>query len=204
MEPKHSPAGQHKQKGGKEVNKRIIVGISGSTGPIYGIRLLEALKNTPVETHVIISEWAEKTIQIETDYTAAEVKALADFVHPPKNQAAKISSGSFQTDAMVIVPCSMKTLSSVAHGFADNLISRAADVILKEKRQLIMVPRETPLHDIHLENMLKLSRMGVVMMPPMPAFYNKPETIDDIVNHTVSRLLDQLGIDNDLVGRWLQ
>lgn len=185
--------------------KRIIIGISGSTGAIYGIRLLEVLSQLEdVETHLIISEWAEKTIQIETNYRAAQVKELADFVYPPKNQAAKISSGSFRTEAMLIVPCSMKTLSSIAHGFADNLISRAADVVLKERRKLIMVPRETPLHEIHLENMLKLSRMGVTMMPPMPAFYNDPESIDDIINHTVSRLLDLLDIDNELTRRWLQ
>lgn len=187
------------------MKKTIIIGMTGSTGPIYAIRLLEVLSSLEeVETHLIVSEWAEKTIQIETDYSPAQVKKLADFVHPPQNQAAKISSGSFRTDAMVIVPCSMKTLSSVAYGFADNLITRASDVILKEKRQLIMVPRETPLHEIHLENMLKLARMGVTMMPPMPAFYNDPKTIDDMVNHTVSRILDQLGIDNDLVKRWLQ
>lgn len=190
-----------------EVNvmtKRIIIGMSGSTGPIYGIRLLEVLRDLGVETHLILSQWGEKTITIETDYTVDEVKKLASYVHPATNQAAAISSGSFKTDGMVIVPCSMKTLSAVAHGYADNLVSRAADVVLKERRKLIMVPRETPLNDIHLENMLKLSRMGVVMMPPMPAFYNKPASISDMVDHTVSRLLDQLDIDNSLTRRWLE
>lgn len=186
------------------MTKRIIIGMSGSTGPIYGIRLLEVLKELDIETHLILSEWGEKTITIETDYKVDEVKALATYVHPATNQAAVISSGSFKTDAMVIVPCSMKTLSAVAHGYADNLVSRAADVVLKERRKLIMVPRETPLSDIHLENMLKLSRMGVVMMPPMPAFYNKPKSIMDMVDHTVSRLLDQLDIDNHLTKRWLE
>ncbi|PRO65991.1 UbiX family flavin prenyltransferase [Alkalicoccus urumqiensis] len=187
------------------MTKRIIVGISGSTGPIYGIRLLEALQEVEeVETHLILSSWGEKTIRIETSYTPEDVKKLADVVHAPENQAASISSGSFQTDAMVIAPCSMKTLSAVAHGFADNLLSRAADVIMKERRKLIMMPREMPLHDIHLENMLKLSRMGVVMMPPVPAFYQQPESIEDIVNHTIARVLDQLGIDNDLAPRWLE
>ncbi len=186
------------------MTQRIIIGISGATGPIYGIRLLEALQNTPVETHLIVSEWAEKTIQIETDYKPSDVKKMADYVYPSGNQAARISSGSFVTDAMVIVPCSMKTLSSVAHGFADNLIARAADVILKERRKLLLIPRETPLHEIHLDNMLRLSRMGVTVMPPMPAFYNNPETIDDMVNHTVSRILDQLHIENDLTKRWLE
>lgn len=187
------------------MTKRIIIGMSGSTGPIYGIRLLQALQQTEeVETHLIISSWAEKTIRIETDWTSEEVKQLADVVHPPENQAARISSGSFQTDAMVIVPCSMKTLSAVAHGFADNLIARAADVVMKERRSLILVPRETPLHEIHLENMLKLSRMGVQIVPPMPAFYNEPETIMDMVDHTVARLLDQLDIPNSLTKRWLE
>ncbi|ADH97943.1 UbiX family flavin prenyltransferase [Salisediminibacterium selenitireducens] len=186
------------------MTKRIIIGMSGSTGPIYGIRLLEVLRDLGVETHLILSQWGEKTITIETDYTVDEVKKLASYVHPATNQAAAISSGSFKTDGMVIVPCSMKTLSAVAHGYADNLVSRAADVVLKERRKLIMVPRETPLNDIHLENMLKLSRMGVVMMPPMPAFYNKPESIGDMVDHTVSRLLDQLDIDNSLTRRWLE
>lgn len=183
---------------------KIIVGISGATGPIYGIRLLEVLQKLGVETHLMISGWAEKTIAIETNYTVQEVKQLATHYYSNANQAAIISSGSFRTDGMVIVPCSMKTLAAVSHGYSDNLISRAADVVLKERRKLIMVPREAPLSEIHLENMLKLTRMGAVMIPPMPAFYNHPETVDDIVLHTVSRILDQLDIDNDVAKRWLQ
>ncbi|MBP1988801.1 UbiX family flavin prenyltransferase [Paenibacillus eucommiae] len=182
---------------------KLIVGLSGATGAIYGIRLLEVLKELGVETHLIISSWAQKTIAIETKYTLDEVKKLAAFVHQEGNQAAIVSSGSFKTDGMVILPCSMKTLAAVSHGFADNLLARSADVILKERRKLVIVPREAPLSEIHLENMLRLARMGVVILPPMPAFYNKPETIDDIVLHTVSRILDQFGIDNSVSKRWL-
>ena len=183
---------------------KLIIGISGATGPIYGIRMLEVLKKLQVETHLILSSWAEKTIAIETDYSVDYVKSLASVVHPSTNQAAIVSSGSFKTDGMVIAPCSMKTLAAISHGYADNLLSRSADVILKEKRKLVLVPRETPLNEIHLENMLRLARMGTVILPPMPAFYTKPETIDDIVLHTVSRTLDQFGIDNSVSKRWLQ
>jgi flavin prenyltransferase len=184
--------------------KKIVVGISGASGAIYGVRILEALKDCGVETHLILSSWAEKTIKIETPYSIDEVKALASYVHSSSNQAAIISSGSFLTDGMIIAPCSMKTLASVSYGLADNLLSRAADVILKERRKLVIVPREAPLSQIHLENMLRLTKMGSVILPPMPAFYNKPETIDDIINHTVARVLDQFGIDNNLTIRWLQ
>lgn len=183
---------------------KIIVGMSGSTGAIYGIKLLEALKDMRIETHLIISKWAEKTIVIETDYQVDQVKQMATFVYSSENQAALISSGSFVTDGMIISPCSMKTLAAISHGFGDNLVARAADVVLKERRKLVMIPREAPLNQIHLENMLKLTKMGAVMLPPMPQFYNKPKTIEDIVNHTVSRTLDQFGIDNTLTRRWLQ
>ncbi|MCM3766366.1 UbiX family flavin prenyltransferase [Neobacillus niacini] len=183
---------------------RIVVGISGATGAIYGIRILEALRDCEVETHLILSSWAETTIRLETSYSIEEVKALATKVHSAQNQAAIISSGSFITDGMIIAPCSMKSLASISYGLADNLLSRSADVILKEKRKLVIVPREAPLSEIHLENMLRLARMGSVILPPMPAFYNKPNTIDDIVNHTVSRVLDQFAIDNNLTKRWLQ
>lgn len=182
---------------------RIIVGISGATGAIYGIRLLEELKEAGIETHLIISSWAEKTISMETDYSVEQVKDIAGYVYSSENQAAKISSGSFITDGMIIAPCSMKTLASISFGLADNLIARSADVVLKENRKLIIVPRETPLHAIHLENMLRLAKMGVTLLPPMPAFYNQPKTIDDIVNHTISRILDQFSIDNTLTKRWL-
>lgn len=183
---------------------KLVIGISGATGPIYGIRLLEVLRELGVETHLVLSPWAEKTIVIETDYKVDEVKALASVVHPAGNQAAIISSGSFRTDGMVIAPCSMKTLAAISHGYSDNLLTRAADVIIKERRKLVLLPRETPLSEIHLDNMLRLSRLGAVILPPMPAFYTKPETIDDIVMHTVSRTLDQLGLDYKGTKRWLQ
>ncbi|CAM3955327.1 UbiX family flavin prenyltransferase [Alkalicoccus chagannorensis] len=187
------------------MTQRLIIGISGSTGPIYGIRLLEVLQQMPdIETHLILSTWGEKTIQIETDYRVEDVKNMADYLHPAQNMAAAVSSGSFKTDGMIIAPCSMKTLSAMAHGYTDNLISRAADVVLKEKRRLLIMPREAPLHDIHLENMLKLSRMGAVIMPPMPAFYQKPTSIMDIVDHTTARALDQFDIDHQLSSRWLE
>jgi flavin prenyltransferase len=183
---------------------KIIVGISGATGPIYGIRLLEELREREIETHLIISKWAETTIAIETPYTVDYVKSLATYTYSATNQAAIISSGSFHADGMIIAPCSMKSLAALSHGYTDNLIIRAADVCLKEKRPIVIVPREAPLNEIHLENMLKLARMGVTVLPPMPAFYNNPKTIDDIVNHTVARVLDQLRIDNSITKRWLQ
>jgi flavin prenyltransferase len=182
--------------------RRLIVGITGSTGSILGIRLLEALGALGVETHLVLSEWAERTIRIETSYTVAEVRSLASTHYQNGNQAAPISSGSFPADGMVIVPCSMNTLAAVAHGIADNLIVRAANVTLKEQRKLVIVPRETPLSTIHLRNMLLLSEIGVSVVPPVPAFYNHPETIDDFVRHIVARVLDQFDIDNDLTVRW--
>lgn len=183
---------------------KLIIGISGATGSIYGIRLLEALKDLRIETHLVMSSWAEKTIQIETDYKVEDVKSLATVVYAPTNQAAVISSGSFITEGMVIAPCSMKTLAAVSHGFGDNLLARAADVVLKERRKLVLVPREAPLSEIHLENMLRLARMGATLLPPLPAFYNRPQSIAEIVDHTVSRVLDQFGIENSLTKRWLQ
>ena len=181
---------------------RIIVGITGATGAIYGIRILESLHKAQIETHLILSKWAETTIKMETDYTIPEVKGLASAVHSPYDQAASISSGSFLTDGMVVAPCSMKTLAGIRLGLAENLITRAADVVLKEQRKLVLLPREAPLSAIHLENMYKLAQMGVVMLPPMPAFYNHPKTIEDIVNHTAARVLDQFGIENKLTKRW--
>ncbi|KRM60202.1 hypothetical protein C5L31_001433 [Secundilactobacillus malefermentans] len=185
--------------------KKIVVGISGASGTIYGIRLLEALKQDPdVETHLVMSRWAKENLAVEdTGYTDAQVKALADFVYPEQNMGATISSGSFLHDGMVIVPASMKTVAAVATGLGDNLIARAADVTLKEQRQLIIVPRESPFNQIHLENMLKLSKMGVAIIPPIPAFYNQPKTVDDIVNHTVMKILDHLNIDNSISKRWI-
>lgn len=182
---------------------KIIVGITGATGTIYGVRLLEVLKNIEdVRVYLVMSEWAEKNLEIETEYTLDYVKGLADFNCEYRDLASGISSGSFITEGMIVLPCSMKTLSSIANGFDDNLISRAAGVMIKESRRLILCPRETPLSPIHLENMLKLSRIGVKMMPPMPAFYNKPQTIDDIINHHIMKVLDQFGLSLDNAKRW--
>jgi len=183
--------------------KRLVVGITGATGAIFGIRLLEALHGVEgVETHLVLSKWAMQTIEHETSMTVAQVRELATETHSEGNMGASISSGSFLTDGMVIAPCSMRTLAAIAHGVGDHLVHRAADVILKERRKLVLVARELPLSDIHLENMLKLSRMGVTIMPPMPAFYNHPATIDDIVNHIVARVLDQFGLPADFAKRW--
>ena len=182
--------------------RRIIVGMTGATGTIYGIRLLEMLKDSDIETHLVLSRWASRTLVDETSYAVEEVHALATRVYPLTDQGAAISSGSFITDGMIVVPCSMRTLAAIAHGLGDNLIHRAADVTLKERRRLVLAVREAPLSEIHLENMLKLSRMGVVIVPPVPAFYSKPQTIDDIVNYTVARLLDQLDIHLDVRNRW--
>lgn len=181
---------------------RIVVAITGATGAIYGITLLEQLKKLGVETHLVLSQWARHTIELETSYSQEQVSALVDIHYAEENLAAAISSGSFRHNGMVIAPCSMKTLAGIAHGYAENLIARAADVSLKEGRPLILVPRETPLNTIHLENMLRLSRSGAVILPPMPAFYHRPATIQEIVDQTVGRILDRLGIENDLVKRW--
>jgi len=182
--------------------QRLIVAITGATGAIYGVRLLEMLRETSVETHLIISPWGRRTLLHETTYTVDQVQRLATVTYAPNDQGAAISSGSFLTLGMAIVPCSMRTLASVAHGLGDNLIHRAADVVLKERRKLLLAPREAPLNDIHLENMLKLSRMGVVICPPMPGFYQRPETIDDLVSHSVVRMVDQFGVRIDGPGRW--
>ncbi len=182
--------------------RRLIVGMTGATGAVYGIRLLQALKLAKVETHVVISKWARKTIEHETEKTYEDVRALASVAHSSGDMGASISSGSFITEGMVIAPCSMRTLAAIAHGYGDNLVHRAADVVLKERRRLVLVARETPLSDIHLENMLKLSRIGVTILPPMPAFYNRPESIDDIVDHLVARILDNFSIPADFARRW--
>jgi 4-hydroxy-3-polyprenylbenzoate decarboxylase len=174
---------------------RLIVGITGATGVIYGVRLLERLREAGVETHLVISRWGARTLTHETPYSREQVEALAHTSYAPGDMGAAISSGSFQTAGMVIVPCSAKTLAAIAHGFGDGLIHRAADVVLKERRKLMLVVREAPLSDIHLENMLKLSRMGAVILPPMPAFYNNPRSLTDIVDHTVARMLDQFAVE---------
>ena len=181
---------------------RLIVGISGATGSLYGVRLLQALQGSDVETHLIVSRWGARTLTHETPYTLDDVQKMAACVYAINDQGAPVSSGSFVTDGMVILPCSMRTVAAIAHGLGDNLIHRAADVVLKERRRLVLAVREAPFNSIHLENMLKLSRMGVVISPPLPAFYNHPRTIDDIVNHTVGRILDLFGIHLDASVRW--
>ena len=182
--------------------RRLIVGLSGATGAIFGIRLLEALKECEVESHLIVSKWAERTIKHETRYTIDQVTALANVHYNINDMGAAVSSGSFLTEGMVIIPCSMRTLGGIAHGYGEHLIHRAADVILKERRRLVLVPRETPLSQVHIENMLKLARMGVIMLPPVPAFYNHPRSVDDIVDHIVARVLDQFGIAAPFAKRW--
>ncbi|MBX6396469.1 MAG: UbiX family flavin prenyltransferase [Alicyclobacillaceae bacterium] len=182
---------------------RIIVGITGATGAILGIRILEALRKQNVETHTVISRWAETTIRLETDYDLRYISEISNFVYANSNLAAPISSGSFITDGMIIAPCSMKTLAAIRIGFSETLISRAADVTLKERRKLVILPRETPLNAIHLENMLTLCRAGAVIFPPVPAFYNKPVDLDDVIRHIVARVLDQFGlVTTDLTTRW--
>ena len=182
--------------------KRVIVGITGASGAIYGVRLLEQLRELPVETHLIATRWARITIEHETGRSFADVRALADATYAEGDQSAAVSSGSFVTDGMVIAPCSMKTVGAIATGFAHNLICRAADVVLKERRTLVLAVRETPLHSVHLRNLLTLSDMGAVIAPPVPAFYARPESLDEMVDHTVVRLLDQFGLHQDVPTRW--
>src|ERR671912_1610215 len=167
------------------IPRRLIVGITGASGSIYGVRILEMLRDSDVETHVVISRWGARTLVHETPYTPEQVQRLADVAHALTDQGAPISSGSFVTMGMVIAPCSARTLAAIAHGLGDHLVHRAADVVLKERRQLVLAVREAPLSQIHLENMLKLSRMGVVIAPPVPAFYNHPQTLDDTVSYSV-------------------
>nr|WP_084703711.1 non-oxidative hydroxyarylic acid decarboxylases subunit B [Phaeacidiphilus oryzae] len=183
--------------------RRLIVGMTGATGAVFGVRLLQNLAEQPeVETHLVLSRWARTTIELETGMSVREVTALADVAHAPEDQGAVISSGSFRTDGMVIAPCSMKSLAGIRAGYADGLLGRAADVVLKERRKLVLVPRETPLSEIHLENMLALSRMGVQLVPPMPAFYNHPRSVDDIVDHVTARVLDQFDLPAPAARRW--
>lgn len=185
------------------MSNRLIVGISGASGVIYGIRLLEVLRAvSEIETHLVLSNGGKLNIALETSWEAKQVEALADVVHSDQNLAASIASGSFLTRGMVIAPCSMKTLSGVVNSYADNLIVRAADVVLKEQRRLVLVPRETPLHLGHTRLLCQAAEMGGVIVPPMPAFYNDPQTVDDIINHTVGRILDLFGIDSGIVKRW--
>ena len=181
---------------------RLIIGITGATGAIYGVRLLEHLRDAGVETHLVISRWGARTLVHETPYSREQVEALAHTAYAPGDMGAAISSGSFQTTGMIVVPCSAKTLGAIAHGYGEGLIHRAADVVLKERRKLLLGVREAPLSDIHLKNMLKLSRMGAVILPPMPAFYNNPRSLADIVEHTVARMLDQFGVEVPGAERW--
>jgi len=183
--------------------KRIVVGLSGASGAIYGIRLLELLRALPdVEAHLVVSDAAKRTIVEETDWAVKDVEALAARRYDNKDIGAAIASGSFKTDGMVIVPCSVKAAASVAHCLADNLLTRAADVTLKEGRPLILVVRETPLHLGHLRVLTALAEMGAVILPPMPAFYNRPKQIEDLVDHTLARVLDRLGLPQHLVTEW--
>ena len=182
---------------------RLIVGMTGATGAPLGVRLLEVLRDLEeVETHLVMTRWARTTVELETAYSAREVAKLADVVYAAGDQAAAISSGSFLTAGMVVVPCSMKTLAGIRTGYADGLVARAADVCLKERRRLVLVPRETPLSDVHLENMLGLSRMGATIFPPVPAFYNQPASLADVIDHLVVRILDQFQISTTMARRW--
>lgn len=181
---------------------KIIVGISGASGVIYGIRVLEELKKNNVETHLVISEWGKITVRTETKYSINEITDLADYTYDNCNLGAAISSGSFSMDGMIIVPCSMKTLAGIAHGYAENLLIRAADVTIKEQRKLVLVARETPLSPIHLENMLTLSRIGVTIMPPVPSFYVSVQSVDDVITQTAGRIIKQFGIEIDGFQRW--
>jgi flavin prenyltransferase len=182
--------------------KRLVVGISGASGVIYGVRLLQALKTLPVETHLVMTRMAEVTLAHETRMKVADVRRLADVAYPIGDLAAAISSGSFRTIGMIVAPCSMRSLGEIAHGITSNLLTRAADVVLKERRRLVLVTRETPLHTIHLRNLVAVSELGAIVAPPMPAFYNKPKTLDDVIDHTVGRILDLFDLDTGKVKRW--
>jgi flavin prenyltransferase len=184
------------------LKERLIVAITGASGTIYGIRILESLKAVGIESHLVMSDSAKLTMAAETDYKPVDVEALADVVHSAKNVGATISSGSFKSMGMIIAPCSIRTLSEIATGVTSSLVSRAADVVLKERRKLVLLVRETPLHAGHLRSMSQVTEYGAIVMPPVPAFYARPQTLDDMVNHTVGRTLDLFGVDNSLVNRW--
>ena len=181
---------------------RLVIGISGASGVIYGVRLLQILQPLPVETHLVMTKTAEVTLAYETDWKVKDVKALADHVHQPADLAAPISSGSFRTLGMVVAPCSMRSLGEIATGISSSLLTRAADVVLKERRRLVLLPRETPLHAVHLRNLATVAELGAIVAPPVPAFYNRPQTVADIVDHTVGRVLDLFDIEAGVVKRW--
>lgn len=182
--------------------QRLIVGISGASGVIYGVRMLEALRDTAIETHLVMTKSAEMTLAYETSLKVADVHKLADVVYPIADIGAAISSGSFKTLGMVVAPCSIRSLSEIAYGMTSNLLTRAADVVLKERRRLVLMVREAPLHTGHLRAMTQASEIGAIIQPPVPAFYALPKTIDDVINHTIGRALDLFGIDTGLVKRW--
>ena len=182
--------------------RRLVIGISGASGAIYGVRMLEMLKKTDIETHLVMSKSAEMTLVYETSYKPKDIRELATVNHPTADIGASISSGSFQTMGMIVVPCSIRTMSEIATGVTSSLLSRAADVVLKEKRRLVLAVRETPLHGGHLRTLTTLSDIGAIIAPIVPALYNKPKTVDDIINHTVGRLLDLFGIETEMVKRW--
>jgi 4-hydroxy-3-polyprenylbenzoate decarboxylase len=184
------------------MSKRIVIGIAGASGVIYGIRILSLLKKKEYETHLIISEAGKMNIEIETNYKADEVAAMADYTYDNRDIAAALSSGSFLTEGMMVVPCTIKTLSGIANSYTSNLLVRAADVTLKEKRKLVLVVRETPLHKGHLQIMTKAADLGAHILPPVPSFYHQPKTIDDIINQTIGKIFDSLAIEHDLFKRW--
>ena len=183
--------------------KRIVVGISGASGAVYGARLLQALREIGgVESHLVVSSAGWRNLRHELDMERAEIEALADVAHELDNVGASIASGSFAAHAMVVAPCSMRTLAAIAHGLADNLLTRAADVVLKERRRLVLLTRESPLHLVHLRNMATVTELGAICCPPMPAFYQRPSTVGEIVDHSVARALDLLGLEHNLAPRW--
>jgi flavin prenyltransferase len=182
--------------------KRLIVAITGASGSILGIRMLERLREFDVETHLVLTAWGARTLEHETSWTSDEVRGLADVVHKPGDLGATISSGSFRTEGMLVAPCSVKTLAAIANGYAEDLVARAADVVLKERRRLVLMVREAPLSEIHLENMLRLARMGVSIVPPVPGFYARPKTLEEAVDHIVTRALDQVGLASLQTPRW--
>ncbi|MGD9579078.1 MAG: UbiX family flavin prenyltransferase [Syntrophorhabdus sp.] len=185
-----------------EKKKKLVVGITGASGVVYGIRLLSLLKDLQIESHLILSQGAKKNIRIETDYCVEAVEELADVVYDDRDLGAPVSSGSFKNDGMVIVPCTIKTLSGVANSYNDNLMVRTADVTLKESRRLILVVRETPLHKGHLKLMQQVADLGGIILPPVPAFYIRPKKIEDLIDHTLGKVFDLFGIDNSLYARW--
>ncbi|KAF2015227.1 flavo protein family [Aaosphaeria arxii CBS 175.79] len=197
MEPNHTDVSNSCHR-----RKRIIVALTGATGAILGIKTLIALRQLNVETHLVMSKWAESTIKYETEYTPPNVRALADHVYSNHDMAAPIASGSYRVDGMIVVPCSMKSLAAINVGYCDDLISRAADVVLKERRKLVLVTRECPLSGIHLQNMLSVTQHGAIIFPPVPAFYNRPSSLEDVADHTVGRMLDLFDLDTGGFERW--